>query len=519
MNVTMNADTYSRKAPRFAGALGRAALALAMAALMVPAAAHKSLAGGGCPCICAFPAATTTIALIDAEHDQTRTYFGTALPITPPPGTESPLGTGRLGQHETFLMRDMFKMRVLPALQMMTEQLTAVMMHQMLITGAFFDAKNQLETQLLFQKLGAQAYRDYQPNLAMCEFGTAARSLGAASRMSRIGAYALNRQYLLRHLGNQGSSAGLGPDSDRGGNEGPLTGRLGLFRAEFCDYHDSNKLPERPNTGLFFCAKDETKQETMVKGFVNRDIDFGRTIMMPRTINTDMTKASEPNATDNSAVVAMSANLYGHDVFKRDKDILKYANTNDEYMDSRSITAKRAVAQASFNDIVSLKMRGSDTPQPQPGQPAQQNAGSSIDTGNFLKNIVRQLGGTGAQWDQAAMQNGDISASIDNYLTGMSENGDYKPANQMSYFSQMEFIAKKFYQRPEFYTNLYTDPVNLKRQSVSMQAVGLMLDRNLYESHLRSEMLLSMILELRLRPLQMRVQDNLGVLTTDTTTK
>jgi hypothetical protein len=502
----------------------RSALAAVAAALLAPLASNPGHSQV-CICACAFPAARITIQLIDSEHDQTRSYFGTALPIAQPPGTESGNGSYRLGKHEDWLIREMFKHRVLPALQMMTEQLVGVMMNQMLITGAFFDAKNQLETELLLQEMKAAAYRDYQPSVTICEFGTAARSLAASSRMSKIGAYALNRQYILRHLGYASNNAGQGPDTDRGGNDGPPSGRLGEFRQRFCDFHDSNRIPDQANTGLFFCDSlknmgAETSATT--NGFANRDIDFGRTVMMSRTINSDLTDSSlDPFATDNAAVIAMSANLYGHDVFKRDKSVLRYLNTNDELIDARAIVAKRAVAQASFNDIISLKMRGSDAPKANPADPGgTSQEGSSVETGSFLKNVMRQLGGPADAWDSAAKQGGaNDSDSIDRYMTGMTGTKDYTPAKQMSYFEEMEFMAKKLYQRPEFYTNLYTNPQNLKRQSVAMQAVGLMLDRNMYESHLRSEMLLSMILELKLRPMQDRVQDNLGLLQTTPTAK
>jgi hypothetical protein len=506
------------------GFFTRAAQA-ALAGILLLAFTPKSGLAQGCPCVCAFPAARITIQIIDSEHDTTRSHFGTALPIAPPPGTESGNGTGRLGKHEDWLIREMFKHRVLPALQMMTEQMVSIMMHQMLITGAFFDAKNQLESELLLQELKAAAYRDYQPNVTMCEFGTAARSLAASSRMSKIGAYALNRQYLVRHLGYASNNAGEGPDSDRGGNEGPPKGRLGEFRQRFCDFHDSNKIPDQPNTGLFFCDSLKNmgaKTNATTNGFANRDIDFGRTIMLSRTINADFTDNTlDPFATDNAAVFAMAANIYGHDVFKRDKNILKFLNTEDELIDARAIVAKRAVAQASFNDIVGLKMRGSDVPKPDPADPGGTGGqGSSVETNSFLKNVMKQLGGEAGEWDSAAKQGGaSDSDSVDRYMTGMVTAGDYTPAKQMSYFQEMEFIGKKFYQRPEFYTNLYTSPQNLKRQSVAMQAIGLMLDRNMYESHLRSEMLLSMILELKLRPLQDRVQDDLGLLQTTPTAK
>jgi hypothetical protein len=51
----------------------------------------------------------------------------------------------------------------------MTEQLSAVAMQQMEIIGTFLDAKQQLETQRLFQEMAAQAQKDYTPSEASAQ--------------------------------------------------------------------------------------------------------------------------------------------------------------------------------------------------------------------------------------------------------------------------------------------------------------------------------------------------------------
>ena len=45
-----------------------------------------------------------------------------------------------------------------------------------------------------------------------------------------------------------------------------------------------------------------------------------------------------------------------------------------------------------------------------------------------------------------------------------------------------------------------------------MQAIGLMLDRDMYNSYLRSEAMMSMLLEMKLIPEQEEVENNIGKL-------
>ncbi len=77
------------------------------------------------------------------------------------------------------------------------------------------------------------------------------------------------------------------------------------------------------------------------------------------------------------------------------------------------------------------------------------------------------------------------------------------PANEPeaypSYYAQLELLAKKIYQNPDFYANLYDKPANVARKSVALKAIDLMLDRAIYESQLRQEMSMSVLLSSRLR--------------------
>src|SRR5690606_19412169 len=107
--------------------------------------------------------AGTTRGLVAAQHLETRWHI-----------------SEEFNDWELFLIQVFFMEHFLPAMMLMTQQLTAVAMDQMMILGSFFDAKQQMETQLLFQRLKAQAHKDYQPSTGMCVFGTNVRSLAAA---------------------------------------------------------------------------------------------------------------------------------------------------------------------------------------------------------------------------------------------------------------------------------------------------------------------------------------------------
>ena len=134
------------------------------------------------------------------------------------------------------------------------------------------------------------------------------------------------------------------------------------------------------------------------------------------------------------------------------------------YMDLRSVAAKRSVAQNSFMSIVAERSSGNEEVAP------------------FLKSIIEEL-------------------EIDNF----DLNIDILLGERPSYFAQMEVLTKKIYQNPEFYTELYDKPANVLRKGAALRAIGLMQDRDIYNSLLRSEAVLSVLLETMLHDEQQRV--------------
>jgi len=125
-------------------------------------------------------------------------------------------------------------------------------------------------------------------------------------------------------------------------------------------------------------------------------------------------------------------------------------------MDLRALAAKRSVAQAAFAAQVAMRSSGEESVKP------------------YIENMLKEMG----------LEAEDIDPMLKE-----------KP----SYNMQMELLTKKIYQQPKFYSNLYDKPVNVDRQNVSMQAIGMMQRRDMYRSMLRSEAIAAVLLETKLK--------------------
>ena len=375
--------------------------------------------------------------------------------------------------HRAWLVSTFFEDNILPAMMMMTEQLTTVAMMQMQAIGSFFDAKHQMETQQVFQTLQARAHKDYHPSVGMCEFGSGVKSLAATERKGEYNAVLMAQRSQDRALGNAYTAASTGKAADK-------EARIRQFREKFCDPADNDN-------GLGYMC--DWEQDNDLKGNIgasdadrmNKDIDFVRTVDAPWTIDVDFTDSV---LTDHEEeVLALSSNLYGHDVFARPppgslKNLTgRITPAQKFYMDSRALIAKRSVAENSFNAITAMKSKGT--------------AGSM----EYLRAILAEIL---EDPDAASLLLGDPGTS----------GGSYEP----SYYAQMEVLTKKIYQNPDFYTNLYDTPANVERKNVAMQATALMQKFDLFKSYLRKEASLSMLLELAVIDLQNRVENDFNAM-------
>lgn len=427
-------------------------------------------------CACAVAAHEDLRLYIGAAHEDLRTvFFGTVDPVPLAPvarGKGLAIGTGEIGRDERWWIDVFLIENVIPAMQMMTEQFVSLMMNQMLSIGAFMDAKQQDETQLLFQKLAAEAHKDYRTSSGMCTIGTAALSLAASERISEMTSSALAEHTIKRTLGNGEISGAESED----GSSGDRGNRLALFAERFCDFDDNDRLDTVAGTGLFLvCDQKAHSGVDVAMQNLNRDIDFTRTVSLPDTINISMQPPYVGNVPD--VAFAMKTNLYGHSLMQRlGWKTMKAESALDEVVDYRTVAAKRSVASSSFEALVGLKASGTLL-----------GAGTgrgSADTLEYMKIIMHDLG----------IPDAEVAAVL---------------GKRPSYYAQLKFLAKRLYQRPEFYSDLYDTPANVNRRKVALQAVNSILEREMHNSYTRSEAIMSQILELHVVEQQKTVSDSI----------
>lgn len=346
-------------------------------------------------------------------------------------------------EHREWIVNEYLPDLILPALMLMTEQMSSVAMYQMYLVGKIFDSKLHLETQRLFNELQNEAAKDYYPSDSFCWFGTNARSLSNSEALAQTNQGTLNRISSVRQLGelNSNSSYTTGDQDKRG--------RWEQFITDYCDPFDNDNNLTGPS-GLSHPGVCGTTGATNPYR-ANIDIDFQRLIEEPRFLDIDFSNAALTE--DEEDVIALSSNIYGHDPVVIALGSGLKDSVQHNYYNLRSVAAKRSVATNSYNAIVGLKSRGS-------------GGGGSA---QYLKAVMADLG----------MANADVDEIL----------GD-----NPSYYAQLEALGKKIYQNTDFFTDLYDKPANVKRKQAAMNAIELMLDRAMYESELRQEVILSVLL-------------------------
>ncbi len=336
-------------------------------------------------------------------------------------------------------MNEETQMYITDSMRRASQQLTAVMMQSTAIFGKFLDAKMQLETQALFQRLTARAHKDYQPSEQMCQFGSFVRSVAKAEEKSELQKAALNRGLMVDYTNHSDSSTAFSEELDQ-------VSRVDQFRKYYCNPQDNNGEVAK------FCA-----HVTSASGDAryNRDLDFANLVGSPLTLNVDfLSPVAGVEQDTEEDVLALGRNLYwpnGLDPARKDVDFKDLSKR-------RHMAAMMNVAHSSYANLVGLKAK--ETP-----------AATGVTGGAaFMKSLLREFG-----------------LSDENINRMLGENPGY--------YAQMEVLAKKIYQSPDFYTNLYDKPVNVDRIGASMDAIKLMQTRDMYETALRREMLTSMMVE------------------------
>lgn len=426
-----------------------------------------------------------------------------------------------LSAFEDWMIHDFLEDQIVPAVERMLNQMNAVTMQYTMAIGMFLDAENQMETQRVFDKLKYEAHRDYHPSDDFCWFGTNVRSLAASRGVSSFTSSVLSQVALARQLGVDNLAGARGAEDD-------LQARWKVFTRTYCNFRDNNRIrpgtsaAETSGTGLeMACDHDGSGTGTAVGGDdsrrLNRDINYTRLIDDPRTLEIDFTDTQLNSSGafgamasvngDEQDVLEMSKNLYGHDVLSRllDRKVLASSKVSQRlYSLLRSVAAKRSVAQYSFDSIVGLKTKGTTLFS---SLPFSIPAGLPILPGGltisgytvyappaYMAAIMAEIMPVPATGPTANLGSEIYS------LIGL----------QPSYYAQLEILAKRIYQNPDFYANLYESEANVQRKDAAMQAIELMVDREIYESQMRKEMMVSVLLSNKLHATYREVSGALG---------
>jgi hypothetical protein len=367
-----------------------------------------------------------------------------------------------IANHETWWQTTFWNNNFLTGMRRFTDQVVETLMIEARMIGGFMDAQNHLNSQRALQEMQADALKSYTPSESVCQFGTLTRSLAASQARARNTQLVLSERSQARQLGKKGHSAALGSQDDR-------LARIAQFQTRFCDPQDNNTGMQR------LCGTGGPNAHH------NLDIDFTRTVDTRPTLNINFTDATLTD--DEQNVIALANNLYATEVFKRfgSADLQDPMGSRDNrtvYMDMRAVTAKRNAAEHSFNTIVGMKTAG------------------TVASRQYIRQVLQNLG----------MPVGDI----DRFMASVGATPGPAVEVNPSYSAQMEILTKKLYQDPAFYANLMDKPANVQRQYAAMQSFGLMQQRDIFETILRSEMLLSLIVELEVAKHQDDIQNRLN---------
>jgi hypothetical protein len=346
-----------------------------------------------------------------------------------------------------FIMNSFYTNTVEPNYKSLADEERNVALFRIAAWGAFIDASILNDTLKDLGILSAQSTQAYTPSEQICKIGTLTRSLSASEARVDNDRLVLGELGLAKNLGRKSSisAAGSGQESKA---------RLQEFVEKFCDLKTNNN----GMSGMCQTATPVTDLQ------LNRDIDYTRLLGNGVTINADLTDNSLTQ--DESNLIALSHYLYGHrqPSERLSSDQLESSGNQTLYAEYRSVAARRAAAQNSYNTLAAMKMAGS---------------GSSD---SYIKDVLSYIGMSGADVD---------------VLVG-AKNPDYA-AVKSSYNAQMNLLTKQIYQDPSFYANLMDSKANVKRTSAALQGIGLMQQRDTYKSMERSEMLTALFVELEAR--------------------
>lgn len=349
--------------------------------------------------------------------------------------------------HENWMNNEWWSQNLEPALKKFANEYNNVMWLDTVTFGGFLDGQNSVASTRALQESIADTLKNYTPSDQICKFGTLSRSLAASESKGKANQLVMAKRSINRQLGEKFTVAAEGEQNDR-------NSRLKQFQSDFCDKKDFGG-------GMAALCMGTTSDARL-----NADINYTRTVDTKNTLNVDFSDATATD--DEKDILALANNLYAHNVFERvNSDALKNKSkldTQSTLLDQRAIVAKRSVAENSFNEMIGKK------------------SGGGAKSRAYMVKALESLGLK--------------TAEAEKYL------GD-----NPSYDAQMEVLTKKLYQDPAFYANLMDSSANVNRQYAALQAFGLMQKRDIFETVARSEMLMSLLLEMEIAKYQDNIQN------------
>lgn len=350
--------------------------------------------------------------------------------------------------HKNWMDNEWWSQYVEPALKSFADGNRNANLLETVVYGAFLDAQNLMTAQRAVQELSSDTLKNYTPSDTICKFGTLSRSLALSQSKGKANQLVMSKRSINRQLGQAGTaSAQTGEVSDR-------SARLKQFQKDYCDAKD------------FGGGMKDMCIDTPPDDRLNADINYTRSVDTKNTLDVDFTDTTVTD--DEKDIIALANNLYAHKVFSRiDTESLGQEakiDSQSTFLDQRAVVAKRNVAENTYNEIVGQKSMG------------------SIGSRTYMHQVLEALGLNNAQ--------------AQDYLGPIP-----------SYDAQMEVLTKKIYQDPAFYASLMDSPANVNRQYAALQSFGLMQKRDIFETVSRSEILMSLLLEMEIAKYQDNIQN------------
>jgi len=368
--------------------------------------------------------------------------------------------------------KTLWKGQILPQLRIMGMELTTATQSFNTSIGAFFDAQSLQDSILRMQTLAAETARNQTPSVSMCQYATLSKSLSASEVAQKETTRAISVLNLKRNTLNNKLQSSRSSNDD-------AEARLAQFKSKYCiGISDSAEFsgvlgtlctapapPADPNTIPPLNARKR-----------NKDINFVQTLGLPKTIPAALYPGPygpTESLSQFEDIIALSKNLYGSTAMNSatKEELTPKTGKTSQYnmLKRRALQAKRNVAQHSFANYVGLKAA------------TDRADGSELSIKPHIEGLLTLMG---------------VDNSANNRFTDyFAKAGNELTESSPSYWTQMEVLTKTLYQDPRFYASLYDNPANVKRQQAAMKAIELMQERDIHETSLRTETLLSLWLE------------------------